>query len=454
MLWVQLPDGAVMNAVDVFRAAISGADLEHAVGKMDRITGLPGMAAAIGALNRNGVLVALDEFQVCYRGPLQDLPSLLQQQVDILEGSERGGLIVLGSVQTEMEALLADRRAPLFGRRTFSIDLGHWDLATVFEVCSDHGASDASRCLTLWTLFGGVPKYWRLFSALDQIAAIQSWRDWSADVCESLFLKPGSLLRDEGEALLGRELHNRNWAILRAVAKMKSCTRAEVRQALPHLADIDRCLASLVRDLRLVSRNVPVFARERSGKARYSVSDQFLGAWLSAVEVACKAAHFDSSRRAFAQCLLPRLQTLEGFVFERLVREATEEASRAGSDDFPLTDFVRGYWNRPRDTNLLIEIDVVACNEERRRVRFGSYKRQAQKHDAASLADFRSHVNRFLETPEGHAFRGWKHEYALFSPRFPDDLRQRLVGDGWTCRDLGDFRAMLESPGRGPNGSL
>ena len=37
----------------------------------------------------------------------------------------------------EMEALLHDRRAPLFGRTTFELTLGPWNLTTIFEVCRD-----------------------------------------------------------------------------------------------------------------------------------------------------------------------------------------------------------------------------------------------------------------------------------------------------------------------------
>lgn len=135
-----------------------------------------------------------------------------------------------------------------------------------------------------------------------------------------------------------------------------------------------------------------------------------------------------------------------------MVREAIEEVSRAGVDDFPLTEHVRGYWNRPREGSLPIEIDVVAWNEERKRVRFGSCKRQALKHTKGSLDAFRMNVRHFLETREGRRFRDWNHEYAVYTPRFPDEMRQRLNADGWICQDLGDFREVLSRPECGRNG--
>ena len=449
VLLFQMPDSTPADAAGVFKASVLNSDLGYAITDAGRPSNLPELAVAIGNLIRDGVILVIDEFQVCHRGPLRGLASMLQFQVDRLQDTANGGLIVMGSVQSQMEAMLADRRAPLFGRLTFSLDLDPWDLRTVFEVCDRHAEGDLQRCLTLWTLFGGVPQYWRSFSKIDELRSKSDWGEWAATLCESLFLQSDTRLRAEGELLLGRELSRCSLSVLRAVATTDMCTRDALREALPGQTDIGRVLASLVRDLRLVTRQTPVFARERSTKARYSVSDQFLCAWLSAVLPALNLARLGDRKAAVTRCMLPRLQTLEGFAFERMVREAIEEVSRAGVDDFPLTEHVRGYWNRPREGSLPIEIDVVAWNDEHRRVRFGSCKRQARKHTKGSLDAFRTNVKHFLETREGRRFRDWSHEYAVYAPRFPVEMRHRLNTDGWVCQDLGDFRGMLNRPDPG-----
>ena len=448
----QLPDSTPQDAVRVFKAAVAFSGLESAIAQPARLTNLPELAGAIGDLIRDGVIVVIDEFQVCHHGPLRGLASMLQFQVDRLQDTANGGLIVLGSVQSELEALLADRRAPLFGRLTFSLNLGPWDLRTVFEVCDQHVSGDLERCLTLWTLFGGVPKYWRLVSGIGDLRSISDWGTWAATLCESLFFEPDARLRDEGAILLGRELSRSSLSVLRVIADTDMCTRAVVKEALPGQSDVSRILACLERDLRLVTRHTPVFEREGSAKARYSVSDQFLSAWLSAVLPTLQVARLGDRKAAVTKSMLPRLQTLEGFAFERMVRESIEEISRAGVDDFPLTEHVRGYWNRPREGSPPIEIDVVAWNDERRRVRFGSCKRQALKHTKGALDAFRTNVRRFLETREGRRFRDWDQEYAVYAPRFPDQMRQRLNADGWVCQDLGDFRSLLHRPECGQNG--
>ena len=101
-----------------------------------------------------------------------------------------------------------------------------------------------------------------------------------------------------------------------------------------------------------------------------------------------------------------------------------------------------------------MEIDLVAWNENDRRVRFGSCKRDHDRHDAGSLRAFRNHVDRFLATRAGRRFRGWRQELALFSPWFSEERRTNLEAEGWKCRDLDDFRRLLLEDGRGPRGPL
>ena len=142
-LLVQVPDSSPADFATVFRSAMHEAGLEATLGDSDAVVDLPGVAGAVASLCRAGVTVVLDEFQVCRRGPLSGFPSLLQPHVDTLQDRDPvGGLILLGSIQTEMQALLDDRQAPLFGRKTFDLALGPW--STVAS-CASVRASAAPR---------------------------------------------------------------------------------------------------------------------------------------------------------------------------------------------------------------------------------------------------------------------------------------------------------------------
>lgn len=271
---VQIPDSTPADFAEVFRSTATQSGLGGLVPEMSEARTLPAIAAAVGSLCAKGVIVALDEFQTCLRGPLRALPSLLQSPVDDLQDIEtEGGIIVLGSVQTEMEMLLQDSRMPLFGRTTFNLNLGPWDLRTVFQVCDLRRAHDPKRFLTLWTLFGGVPKYWRHFAEVENIDPIPNWRDWADEVCASLFLRTGAPLHQEGEMLLQHDLRRTSLAILRVVAERTRCSYADLRRAVPEVTSPGPYLKTLIHSLASFRRHVKRFLGTDEGK-RFSDWDQ------------------------------------------------------------------------------------------------------------------------------------------------------------------------------------
>jgi AAA+ ATPase superfamily predicted ATPase len=131
VLYIQIPDsdpaGVVSTARDFMENFGVGLPLPH---------DLRSLAVRIGALCAEGWIVALDEFQYFSRKALFPFTSDLQSEVDRLAATPevRGGLIVLGSLHTEMQALLEDRSAPLYQRLTNTISLGHLDIASLLEL--------------------------------------------------------------------------------------------------------------------------------------------------------------------------------------------------------------------------------------------------------------------------------------------------------------------------------
>jgi hypothetical protein len=109
VLYIQIPDsdpaGVVSTARDFMENFGVSAPLPH---------DLRSLAVRIGELCAEGWIVALDEFQYFNRKALYPFTSELQSVVDRLAATPevRGGLIVLGSLHTEMQALLEDRSAP------------------------------------------------------------------------------------------------------------------------------------------------------------------------------------------------------------------------------------------------------------------------------------------------------------------------------------------------------
>jgi uncharacterized protein len=126
---------------------------------------------------------------------------------------------------------------------------------------------------------------------------------------------------------------------------------------------------------------------------------------------------------------------MEGAAFEKLVGVLYEERSRKTIGDFPLTAQVCGYWDRG-DT----AIDLVAVNEEKAAIRFGSCKRSAA--DLISdLPVFAVHVARFLD--QFPRYRTWRLETVSLAPHIPDDVRKLLTDRGRRVQDLTDLTAGL-----------
>ena len=154
-LYVQVPDSDERGVVQAFRDALedSGTDPDTT----RHVRTFIDLAEVIAFLCRSkGFVIVIDEFQYFHRKALSPFTSFLQAQVDRLRDTSKGGLFVLGSIHTEMTAILEDRGSPLFNRITHRIEVGHWDFATIFEMFAAHGINDPAHRLFLWSLFEGV----------------------------------------------------------------------------------------------------------------------------------------------------------------------------------------------------------------------------------------------------------------------------------------------------------
>jgi hypothetical protein len=129
-----------------------------------KVKSLAELASVLMGLVREGYVVSIDEFQYFNRKPLFSFCSFLQAEIDLIsqeKNNQMGGLIVLGSIQSEMNALLDNRLAPLYNRVTDEMLINHLDLASVKVLMDNHGGFEPYRMLFLWNLFEGVPKFYR-----------------------------------------------------------------------------------------------------------------------------------------------------------------------------------------------------------------------------------------------------------------------------------------------------
>jgi uncharacterized protein len=424
VLYLQVPDsdpaGVVSSARDFLE--LFGVDTPPP-------TDLRSLAAAIGVLVRKGFVVAIDEFQYFHRKSLFEFNSHLQYEVDQLARDTidvQGGLIVLGSIHTEMAALLDDRSAPLFARVTDAIDVQHLDIASVVEILRAHAAPTAERLLFLWSLFEGVPKFYRDAYEEDVLNAGR------VELVRELFFSSSSPLRTEAENWFLRELRGRYDLVLKFVARRPGCTNGEI---LAHAQQVDAerekqvggYLQTLRDRYRMIEQRQPVFAKATARSGRYYIADNFLQAWLAALATPTASVHFRPLEELVGDADR-RLADVEGHALEKLAGTLYEERSRRGLDGFRLTSRIQGYWDRGGT-----ELDLVALNEIDRVVRVGTCKRSADRL-APDYARFDGHVARFLESAP--AVRGWRVEKVAIATRHSADTRRDAERAGYLPQDI------------------
>lgn len=443
LIYMQVPDSDERDVAATFRRSLSECELVPARDLAEVVTDFASMARAIGMACRAGAFIVLDEFQYFTRAKLRSFNSFLQAEVDKLrtEGAHQGGLFVLGSLHSEMNALLDDNAVPLYGRITARLRLDHWDFQDLMAVLRSQGVEDPRQWLTLWTFFEGVPKFYH--DAYEQELFEVGPDDLAKELLARMFVRGSSPLSEEADTWFLRELRGKAVSVLHYLADHAGCTHAELVAALNDPDDrtpLGTHIARLVSTYGMVEKLQPVFSKPNSRNARYYVTDNFLQAWLAVAKPAREAARMRTLEKALAPAV-PRLETLEGFAFERLVRRLHVEMSRKGLGDFELSELMLGYWNRAKDVDRSIEIDLVAIDRPNRRIRFGSCKRFASAHDRAAIAAFENHVSGFLVGRRELA--DWHHEKVVFSPAFTQDQRDALAGQGYGVKDLLDYASMV-----------
>ena len=431
VLYIQIPDsdpaGVVSAARDFY--ALFGIEGSPPVD-------LRSLAGSIGELVRRGYVVAVDEFQYFHRKALFEFTSHLQFEVDRLAADAaevRGGLIVLGSIHTEMAALLEDRSAPLFSRLTHALDVPHLDIASVLEILRAHAEPTAERLLFLWNLFEGVPKFYRDAYEENVLGSGRS------ELLRELFFSSSSPLRSEAENWFLRELRGRYDLVLKYIARHPGCTNGEIHaHARSVEAEREKQVGGYLKVLRdryrMVHQLQPVFAKATARNGRYYITDNFLRSWLAALATPAASVNFrpleDLVREADE-----RLADAEGHGLEQLAGILYEERSRKGLDGFRLTERVQGFWDRG-DT----EIDLVALNAEDRIVRLGTCKRAAGRL-APDYPRFDTHVARFLGRME--RVRGWRVEKVAVATRHSPRTREAAERAGFIPQDIEELTSGL-----------
>ena len=261
------------------------------------------------SLGEEEAIVIIDEFPFLIEED-DSLPSRIQRVWDLHLQDTEMTLVLVGSSIGVMENKVLSGSAPLYGRRTATIDLEPLSMADARQFFPD---DDPETAVTAWSIYGGTPYYLQTIDAEQPLAT---------NVQRSILSERG-LLYSEPEFLLRTELRQPNtyFSILRALAHGRRTPNEIAGMAGVESQSLSTYLQKL-RRLRLVERHIPVTASPTTSKrGRYRIAAPLFRFWFRFVY-----GNQDQLRLlgddAYEELVAPELADYVSPLFERLCQRA------------------------------------------------------------------------------------------------------------------------------------
>lgn len=299
------------------------------------------------------LIMVIDEFPYLVNSN-KGISSIFQKGIDSHLKESNLFLILLGSSIGMMEEEVLFYKAPLYGRRTASLEVREMPFSALAEFFPD---ADLQQHLGIYGVFGAIPAY---------IEQVNPAADMLDNINE-LILDRGSFLHNEVEFLLREELREpRNYfVILRAIAQGKRKMSEIINDTGFDKSHLARYL-DILRSLRFVDKEIPVTEKypDKSRLGLYRLHDRFFSFWFkyvfphrSRLEIGNTEYLLNKINDSFDQHL--------SFVYEDVCRERCLELMKSGVMSFSAI----GRWWQKNE-----EIDLVALDEENNTIWFGECK--------------------------------------------------------------------------------
>ena len=216
--------------------------------------------------------LVIDEFQ----NFLKINPAIfsdIQRDWDLHKRTSHLNLIISGSVFTLMAKIFEDKEEPLFGRADEKMVLEPFTTDVLKQILKDFNPDYTPEdLLALYSITGGVP--WYVTLLLDKGKA-------NRDAMLTTLAEENSPFINEGKNILIEEFgtdYVTYFSILTCIASgMK--TRSEIENELRN-NNIGPYLAKLENYYKVITKSLPIFAKENSKKVRYQLNDCFLIFWF------------------------------------------------------------------------------------------------------------------------------------------------------------------------------
>jgi hypothetical protein len=322
----------------------------------------------IGELAKQERLVVfIDEFTYMMAAD-PTLASNLQRAWDAVLENTNIFLCISGSHLGMMVRGILSGTAPLYGRTTAKMELKPLPFGITQSYFERYSAAER---VMLYSVFGGIPHYWRL---IDQKKSV-------SDNIKRLLLSPGGNLKDEPRLLLNDYISDPNnyIAILRAIANGYA-TPKEIENLTgiqnTHLSQYISNLANT----GYVVKKLPVTAGPTSRAGRQVITDPFLRFYYRFIQSRLTQLEMGEIDQTMQELQKHMVDYIGAYTWEEICREWTIRASNRG--DLPLyPDHVESDWGKD------YQVDVVGINTMKKHLVLGECKWLRERGKVAILQE-------------------------------------------------------------------
>lgn len=318
----------------------------------------------------------IDEFQNFLKVN-QAIFSDIQRDWDLYKRSSHLNLIISGSVFTLMTKIFEDKEEPLFGRADEKMMLEPFTTDVLKLILADFNPGYTPEdLLALYSITGGVP--WYVTLLLDKAKT-------NKELMLAALTEENSPFINEGRNILIEEFgadYVTYFSILTCIASgMK--TRAEIENELGN-NNIGPYLVKLEDYYKVITKSLPLFAKENSKKVRYQLNDCFLIFWFRFF-YKYQALVENKAMKSLGEIIQRDYSSVSGFMMERYFMKKFREEGR----------YIIGKWWDRKGEN---EIDLIVVDPVQKEAWIYELKKQGYRYNENEL---REKVDTVLDqTPE------------------------------------------------------
>jgi AAA+ ATPase superfamily predicted ATPase len=234
------------------------------------------------------------------------------------------------------------------------VNIAPLPLESVFQICTELGFTSTEDILTLYGIFGGMPRYYEIIESMG--LGGKSIKEILQQALFSTFAP----FRNEVREIILSEFGGNSYtyiAILEAIATGKTRLSEIAGPAGIPATSLSKYMSELSEIFDLVEREVPVTEKSwKSKKSRYKISDPFIAFWMRFVYRQL-SIYESKNYQYFLEKLDIYLAEFMGFAFEGSVKELLQTLNLQGKAPIPFHRIGR-WWNGGE------EIDLVALNQD------------------------------------------------------------------------------------------